>query len=90
MPATTQVAVEEALRKTTPSTVTTPLARGLQPSQANGFSGVVAYELEPLAIEPPPDAPWRWAIQVDSRAGKAGLPIARPRPEGAARDGSGR
>jgi class 3 adenylate cyclase/tetratricopeptide (TPR) repeat protein len=49
------------------------LARGFQPSQANGFSGVIAYELETFAIEPPPDAPWRWAIQVDSRAGKAGL-----------------
>jgi class 3 adenylate cyclase/tetratricopeptide (TPR) repeat protein len=49
------------------------LARGFQPSQANGFSGVIAYELEIFAIEPPPDAPWRWAIQIDSRAGKAGL-----------------
>jgi class 3 adenylate cyclase len=49
------------------------LARGFQPSAANGFSGVIAYELEPFAIEPPPDAPWRWAIQVDSAAGRASL-----------------
>jgi hypothetical protein len=49
------------------------LARGFQPSQAGGFSGVIAYELEPFAIEPPADAPWRWAIQVDSRSGRARL-----------------
>lgn len=49
------------------------LARGFQPSQANGFSGVIAYELEPFSMEPPPDAPWRWAVQVDSRAGRARL-----------------
>jgi class 3 adenylate cyclase len=49
------------------------LARGFQPSQAGGFSGVIAYELEPFAIEPPPEAPWRWAIQVDSRSGRARL-----------------
>jgi putative sterol carrier protein len=34
---------------------------------------VIAYELEPFAIEPPPEAPWRWAIEVDSRAGRARL-----------------
>ncbi len=49
------------------------LARGFQPSQANGFSGLIAYELEPFSIEPPPDAPWRWAIQVDASAGRARL-----------------
>ncbi|MGB7588122.1 MAG: SCP2 sterol-binding domain-containing protein, partial [Solirubrobacterales bacterium] len=49
------------------------LARGFQPSQTGGFSGTIAYELEPFAIEPPPDAPWRWAIQVDSRTGQARL-----------------
>lgn len=49
------------------------LARAFQPSQANGFSGVIAYELEPFAIEPPADAPWRWAIEVDSAAGRARL-----------------
>jgi len=49
------------------------LARGFQPSQAGGFSGAIAYELEPFAIEPPPEAPWRWAIQVDSRPGHASL-----------------
>lgn len=47
------------------------MARGFQPAHAAGFSGVVAYELEPLAIEPPPDSPWRWAIEVDSQRGKA-------------------
>jgi class 3 adenylate cyclase/tetratricopeptide (TPR) repeat protein len=49
------------------------LARGFQPSRAGGFSGTIAYELEPFAIAPPPEAPWRWAIQVDSRAGQARL-----------------
>lgn len=34
---------------------------------------MIAYELEPFAIEPPPEAPWRWAIEVDSRAGRARL-----------------
>lgn len=48
-------------------------ARGFQPSQANGFRGVVAYEIEPYAIEPPADAPWRWAIQADARTGRARL-----------------
>jgi class 3 adenylate cyclase len=49
------------------------MARGFQPAHSGGFSGVIAYELEPFAIEPPPDAPWRWAIEVDSRAGRARL-----------------
>ncbi|MFI5028756.1 MAG: SCP2 sterol-binding domain-containing protein, partial [Solirubrobacterales bacterium] len=49
------------------------MARGFQPAQAGGFSGVIAYELEPFAIEPPPEAPWRWAIEVDSGAGHARL-----------------
>ena len=49
------------------------LARGFQPASAAGFSGVIAYELEPYAIDPPPDAPWRWAIEVDSHAGRARL-----------------
>ncbi len=49
------------------------MARGFQPAHAGGFNGVIAYELEPLAIEPPPEAPWRWAIEVDSRAGHARL-----------------
>jgi class 3 adenylate cyclase len=49
------------------------MARGFQPAQADGFSGVIAYELEPFAIEPPPDAPWRWAIEVDSGSGHARL-----------------
>jgi hypothetical protein len=49
------------------------MARGFQPAHSGGFCGVIAYELEPFAIEPPPDAPWRWAIEVDSRAGHARL-----------------
>ena len=34
---------------------------------------MIAYELEPYAIEAPPEAPWRWAIEVDSKAGRARL-----------------
>jgi class 3 adenylate cyclase/tetratricopeptide (TPR) repeat protein len=49
------------------------MARGFQPAHARGFSGLIAYELEPFAIEPPPDAPWRWAIEVDLRTGRARL-----------------
>jgi hypothetical protein len=48
-------------------------ARGFQPAQADGFSGTVAYELEPYAIDLPPDSPWRWAIEVDAGAGRARL-----------------
>ena len=49
------------------------MLRGFQPAQAAGFEGIVAYELEPFAIEPPADAPWRWAMAIDSRAGHAHL-----------------
>jgi hypothetical protein len=49
------------------------MLRGFQPAQAAGFEGIVAYELEPLAIAPPADAPWRWAMAIDSRAGHAQL-----------------
>lgn len=49
------------------------IARGFQPAMAAGFSGLIAYELEPFSIEPPPDAPWRWAIEVDSQSGRARL-----------------
>ncbi len=49
------------------------LARGFQPAHAGGFAGVIAYELEPFAIDTPLDAPWRWAIEVDSDAGHARL-----------------
>ena len=49
------------------------LARGFQPAHAAGFRGVVAYEIEPYAIEAPPGAPWRWAIEVDARSGRAHL-----------------
>jgi class 3 adenylate cyclase len=48
-------------------------ARAFQPAQAGGFAGVIAYEIEPFAVEPPADAPWRWAIEVDSQTGKARL-----------------
>ena len=49
------------------------LARGFQPAYAGGFAGVIAYELEPFAIDAPPDAPWRWAIEADSGTGHARL-----------------
>lgn len=49
------------------------LARGFQPSRANGFAGTIAYELEPYAIQPPPDAPWRWAVHADADSGSARL-----------------
>ena len=49
------------------------MARGFQPDQAAGFSGIVAYELEPFEVAAPPEAPWRWAIEVDSAAGRAKL-----------------
>ncbi len=49
------------------------MARGFQPVHAGGFSGVIAYELEPYSIEAPPEAPWRWAIEIDSAAARARL-----------------
>lgn len=49
------------------------MAQTFQPAQANGFSGLVAYELQPFAIEPPADAPWRWAMEVDAESGAARL-----------------
>ena len=55
------------------------MTRGFQPAHAAGLRGVVAYELEPFAIEPPPDAPWRWAIEVDSAPGTRDC---RARPAG--------
>jgi hypothetical protein len=48
-------------------------ARAFQPAYSGGFDGVIAYELEPFAIEPPPEAPWRWAVEVDSVRGRARL-----------------
>ncbi len=48
-------------------------ARGFQPACAAGFNGTIVYELQPYAIEASPDAPWRWAIAVDSRASRARL-----------------
>jgi eukaryotic-like serine/threonine-protein kinase len=52
-------------------TVLKAIARGFQPDRAAGFQGTIAYELEPFAIEPPPDAPWRWAIEVNAKTGRA-------------------
>jgi SCP-2 sterol transfer family len=49
------------------------MVRGFQPAYAAGFQGVVAYEIETFAIAPPPDAPWRWAIEIDARKGRARL-----------------
>jgi hypothetical protein len=40
------------------------MVRGFQPAQANGFQGVIAYELEPFSVDAPHDAPWRWAVSV--------------------------
>ena len=54
-------------------TLVKALARSFQPGAAGGFRGIIAYEVEPFAIEPPADAPWRWAIQVDAGAGRARL-----------------
>lgn len=48
-------------------------ARGFQPAHADGFSGTIAYEVEPYEIDPPAGAPWRWAIKVDSSNGVARL-----------------
>ena len=49
------------------------VVRSFQPAEAGDLRGVVAYELEPIAIETPPDAPWRWAIELDAPAGRARL-----------------
>jgi tetratricopeptide (TPR) repeat protein len=49
------------------------MARGFQPAGAAGFRGAIVFELEPFAIEPPPEAPWRWAIEVDAKTGRARL-----------------
>jgi eukaryotic-like serine/threonine-protein kinase len=49
------------------------MARGFQPAQAAGFHGAIAFELQPFAIEPPADAPWRWALEIDAAAGRARL-----------------
>jgi len=54
------------------------MARGFQPAQAAGFHGTIAFELEPFEVEAPPEAPWRWTIEVDSAAGRARL--AEPAP----------
>jgi class 3 adenylate cyclase/uncharacterized protein (DUF2267 family) len=49
------------------------LATGFQPAHASGFDGLIAWELQTYAIPPPPDSPWRWAIEIDSTAGRARL-----------------
>ena len=41
------------------------MARGYQPEYASNHHGaVIVYTLEAYAIEAPPDAPWRWAIEL--------------------------
>ncbi len=55
------------------------MARGFQPAYAYGFEGVIAYELEPFSVEAP-DAPWRWAIEVDGRTAR----VVEPAPLDAA------
>ena len=47
-------------------------ARAFQPSEAGDLRAVVAFELDPFAIEAP-DAPWRWALELDGPAGHARL-----------------
>jgi hypothetical protein len=49
------------------------MARAFQPGLAGRLHAVVAYELEPRAIEPPADAPWRWAMELDAPGGHARL-----------------
>jgi hypothetical protein len=49
------------------------MARGFQPAHAGDVRAVIVYEIEPYAIDPPPTAPWRWAIEIDPRAGRARL-----------------
>ncbi|HEU4701791.1 MAG TPA: hypothetical protein VFS37_04850, partial [Conexibacter sp.] len=49
------------------------MARAFQPELAGRLHAVIAYELEPRAIEPPLDAPWRWAMELDAPAGRARL-----------------
>ena len=47
------------------------MARGFQPDHARGLAGtVVVYTLEPYAIDPPADAPWRWAIELGERSAR--------------------
>lgn len=47
------------------------MARGFQPAEAAGFGGTIVYELQPVAIEAPIEAPWRWAVEVDADSGRA-------------------
>jgi hypothetical protein len=47
------------------------MTRGYQPNHAQGHHGAtIAYSLEPYAINPPPDAPWRWAITLGERTAR--------------------
>lgn len=44
------------------------MARTYQPDHARDLTGtIIVYTLEPYAIDPPPDAPWRWAIEFGER-----------------------
>jgi len=49
------------------------MAHAFQPALAGRLHAVVAYELEPQAIDPPADAPWRWAMELDGPSGHARL-----------------
>ena len=47
------------------------MVRGYQPDHARGYHGAtIVYSLEPYAIDPPPDAPWRWAITLGERTAR--------------------
>lgn len=47
------------------------MVRGYQPDHARGYQGAtLAYSLEPYAIDPPSDAPWRWAITLGERTAR--------------------
>ncbi len=49
------------------------MTQTFQPVRACGFSGLVAYELEPRAVAADGDAPRRWAMELDAEAGEARL-----------------
>jgi hypothetical protein len=47
------------------------MVRGYQPDHARGYHGAtIAYSLEPYAIDPPPETPWRWAITLGERTAR--------------------
>jgi class 3 adenylate cyclase len=47
------------------------MVHGYQPDHARGYHGAtIVYSLEPYAIDPPSDAPWRWAIRLGERTAR--------------------